>query len=231
MPTALFYFGRTTIWMPVHHELRATTPSPYPNQARPALLLDSFPSSIEIRRTAVRQQRGRRRSAVPEGDFEAPSARRFTDPPAASPPTTPSPTAAPDDECEDGEVVRGLWDTVWQWQATPTTCIRNVHSRAMHSCTEHVTPPMNLPRCPGRPRGPKHVRAACMREPRDPSQQLDMMRPVRSCRKLGHGWDVFGIWMNGRIGFDKISHERLRKGSRPPVKNRARGRLRPSAYA
>ena len=51
-----------------------------------------------------------------------------------------------------------------------------------------------------------------MREPRAPSQQLDMMRPVRSCRKLGHavmlgdrvgipihGWDVFGIWMNGRI--------------------------------
>jgi len=131
MPIALFYFGRTTIWMPVHHELRATTPSPHPNQARPALLLDSFPStfSIEIRRTAVRQQRGRRRSAVPEGDFEAPSARRFTDPPA-SPPTTPSPTAAPDDECEDGKVVRGLWDAVWQWQATPTTCIRNVHSRA-----------------------------------------------------------------------------------------------------
>jgi len=56
---------------------------------------------------------------------------------------------------------------------------------------------MNLPRCPGRPRGPKHVRAACMREPRDPSQQLDVIRPVRSCRELGHGWDVFGIWMNG----------------------------------
>ena len=61
-----------------------------------------------------------------------------------------------------------------------------------HSAIQH-----RHPECPGRPRGPKRMRAACPREPHDPSQQTRSFTAANLCSKrckggtwVGCGWDL-----------------------------------------